>query len=226
MARVRGRRSFDSAVFAMYLFATPAWGQAPAARALAAKVDAHYNALRSLRVEFTQVYDGLGLHREERGTLLLAKAGRFGPGRMRWIYSEPAGKLFVLDGKDGYFYTPGQAEVERVPAKKLDDLRSPLALLLGHAELAKQLNGLTVTSGADGSATLAGVPRGLEQRVSRLAVTAGPDGVIRELEVDELDGARNRFRFAGEQANTPAPAAAFVFTPPEGTRIVSGLPPV
>ena len=145
---------------------------------------------------------------------------------MRWTYSEPAGKLFVLDGKDGYFYTPGQAEVQRVPARKLDDLRSPFALLLGHASLAKELKGITVAPGANGDAVLAGVPRGLEQRVSRLAVTAGPDGVIHALEIDELDGARNVFQFANEQGNAPAPASAFVFTPPEGTRVVSGLPPV
>ncbi len=187
-------------------------------------MDAHYNSLRSLQVRFTQSYDGLGLHREESGTLLLAKGGR--AGRMRWTYTQPAGKLFVLDGKNGYFYTPGQAEVERVPAGALDDLRSPLALLLGHAALAKQLAGLTAAPGPDGEQVLAGVPHGLEQRVARVAVTAAPDGTIHALEIDELDGVRNVFRFTGEQPNAPAPASAFVFTPPEGTRVVSGLPPV
>ncbi len=218
-----GRRGFGLAV--LLSWGVLARAQDPA-RALATKVDAHYNALRSLQVEFTQSYDGLGLHREERGTLLLAKGGRFSGGRMRWTYTEPAGKLFVLDGRDGYFYTPGQAEVQRVPARQLEDLRSPLALLLGHASLAKQLTGLTVALGPDASQVLAGVPRGLEQRVGRVAVTAGPDGVIRALEVDELDGVRNVFRFTGEQANVPAPASAFVFTPPAGTKVVSGLPPV
>ncbi len=193
---------------------------------LAERVDAHYNALRSLEVAFTQTFDGMGLHREERGTLLLAKGGRFASARMRWTYSDPAGKLFVLDGKDGYFYTPGQAEVQKVPAAKLDDLRSPLAFLLGHAALAKQLGGLALAPGPGGAQTLTGVPRGLEQRVARLAVTAAPDGRIEALELDELDGSRNLFRFAHEQGDAPAPASAFTFTPPAGTRVVSGLPPV
>ncbi len=218
----RKRRGFGFA--ALLVWGLAARAQAPvSAQGLAAKVDAHYNALRSLQVAFTQVYDGMGLHREERGTLLLAKGGR---GKMRWTYSDPPGKLFVLDGKDGYFYTPGQAEVQMVPAAKLDDLRSPLALLLGHASLAKELNGLAIAPGPEGTQVLAGVPRGLQQRVSRLAVTAGPDGTIRSLEIDELDGARNVFRFTHEQENPPAPASAFAFTPPEGTRVVSGLPPV
>ncbi len=204
------------------------------AQTFAGRIDAHYNALHSLQVQFTQAYDGMGLHRVERGTLLLAKAGRLhaGPsaGKMRWTYAEPAGKLFVLDGKNAYFYTPGQSEVQRVPAKQLlssgNDLRSPLALLLGHAELAKQLSGLTLTPAAGGGGTLSGVPRGLEKRVARLSVTASPDGTIRELAVEELDGARNRFEFAGEQSNAAAPASAFVFTPPPGTHVVEGEPPI
>ena len=208
-----------------------------AAKLLSAKIDAHYNKLHSLSVQFTQSYDGMGMHRVERGTLLLSKSGRLHAGKMRWTYSQPAGKLFVLDGKDAYFYTPGQSEAQRVPAKQLlasgDDLRSPLALLLGHAALARQLAGLTLTplpdslvGSASGDSTLSGVPRGLERRVARLSVTASPEGVIHELVIEETDGARNSFQFSGEQPNAPAPAGAFVFTPPPGTHIVDGMPPI
>ncbi len=202
----------------------------PSAAQFAKQIDGHYNALRSLRVEFTQSYDGMGMHRVERGTLLLAKAGRlhtgFETGKMRWTYAEPAGKLFVLDGKDAYFYTPGQNEVQRVPARQLDDLRSPLALLLGHAELAKQLSELALQPAADGRATVSGVPRGLEGRVSRLSVTAAPDGTIYELVVEETDGVRNSFHFSGEVENAPAPGSAFAFAPPAGTHVVNGMPPM
>ncbi len=207
---------------------SPALAQTPipTAQQLAARIDAHYNALHSLRVQFTQSYDGMGLHRVEQGTLLLTKAGRLHAGKMRWTYSDPAGKLFVMDGADAYFYTPGQSEVQRVPAKQLDDLRSPLALLLGHAALAKQLQGLTLTPHPDGEFTLSGVPRGLEKRVAELRVEANAAGVIEELIVEEVDGARNSFHFADEQPNAPAPPGDFVFTPPPGTHIVQGMPPI
>ena len=189
-------------------------------------IDAHYNKLHSLQARFVQSYDGLGMHRVERGTLLLSKAGRLHAGRMRWSYTEPAGKLFVLDGKDAYFYTPGQSEVQSVPARQLDDLRSPLALLLGHAELAKQLSGLRLTSAANGESMLAGVPRGLERRVAELEVTADAGGVIHRLEIDEVDGGRNVFEFADEQPDAPAAAREFVFTPPPGTHVVKGTAPI
>ncbi len=214
-------------LMALLLCSMPGFAQGPGtAQQLASAIDAHYNKLHSLQVRFVQSYDGLGMHRVERGTLLLSKAGHLHAGKMRWSYTEPAGKLFVLDGKDAYFYTPGQSEVQSVPARQLEDLRSPLALLLGHAELAKQLNGLTLTPAANGESTLAGVPRGLERRVAELKVTANAAGVIHRLEIDEVDGARNVFEFADELPDAPAAAGEFVFTPPPGTQVVKGTAPI
>ena len=107
------------------------------AHELAKKVDQHYNQLRSLKSTFTESYEGLGMHRSESGTLLLVK-----PGKMRWDYTQPSGKVFVLDGQNAWFYTRGSAQVQKTPAKKLDDLRSPLRFLLGHTQLEKELTNL------------------------------------------------------------------------------------
>ena len=73
-------------------------GASPAitARELAERVDAHYNSLHSLKADFSESYAGMGIDRVESGTLLLRK-----PGRMKWEYRVPPGKLFVLDGKYG-----------------------------------------------------------------------------------------------------------------------------
>src|SRR5579864_1332365 len=103
------------------------------------KVDDHYNHLTSLRARYTEHYAGMGMDRTETGTLLLRK-----PGRMRWTYDQPIGKVFVLDGKFAWFYTPGDSQAQRIPAKQLDDLRSPLRFLLGHTELAKELDSIAV----------------------------------------------------------------------------------
>ncbi|MEI9969369.1 MAG: hypothetical protein WDM87_12375 [Terracidiphilus sp.] len=61
---------------------------------------------------------------------------------MLWRYSSPPGKIFLLDGKYALFYAQGDAQVQRIPASELDDLRSPLRLLLGHTQLEKELTGL------------------------------------------------------------------------------------
>lgn len=195
--------------------------QSLSADALAKQIDKHYDSLHSLEINFTQQYAGMGMNRTEAGVLLLKK-----PGRMRWTYSKPAGKLFILDGRNGYFYSPGDTTAQRVPAKQLDDLRSPLSLLLGHTRLEKELTGLAIASNADGTYTLTGIPRGLERRVSSFSVTATADGIIQRMQIDETDGILNVFRFSGERSNAPAPNSAFTFTPPTGVHIVVGMPPV
>ena len=186
---------------------------------MAARVDHRYNALRSLRVGFVQQYDGLGQHRREDGTLLLKR-----PGRMKWTYSQPPGKLLVLDGRDAYFYSPGQTEVQKVPAKKLDDLRSPLRFLLGRAELAKELSGLEMAA-EGGNFVLSGIPRNMAGRVASLRFTVTPEGAILGIRVEEVDGSVSTFRFSGEEANVAASDADFAFHAPAGTTIVEGLPP-
>jgi outer membrane lipoprotein carrier protein len=188
---------------------------------VAARVDQHYNALHSLEVHFVQTYEGMGMHRREAGVLLLKK-----PGKMRWTYTDPDGKLFVLDGKDGYFYSPGESEAQKVDEKKLDDLRSPLRFLLGHTELEKELTGLTAAPDGKGNVVLSGVPKGLEQRVSALRIAASPDGTIHSMTIEETDGVTNRFEFSGEAGNVPASNVAFVFVAPAGVHVVEGEPPV
>jgi outer membrane lipoprotein carrier protein len=191
------------------------------AKALAQRVDRHYNQLRSLRTGFTESYEGLGLRRTESGTLLLLK-----PGRMKWQYSAPAGKLFLLDGKYAWFYTRGDPQVQRIPAKELDDLRSPLRFLLGHTELEKEMNHLTLASAAGGRFTLTGQPKGQEKRVNRITLTVTAEGTITGIEMEEADGALTRFSFTAEQPNAPVSPEEFRFTPPAGVPVVDALPPM
>ncbi|HZU09664.1 MAG TPA: outer membrane lipoprotein carrier protein LolA [Pseudacidobacterium sp.] len=207
--------------FAVLLWAAGAPAQTLTPEALALRIDRHYNALHSLSVHFTQKYDGMGMHRTESGILLLKK-----PGKMRWTYSSPAGKLFVLDGHDAWFYSPGDSEIPRVPAKKLDDLRSPLRFLLGHTQLEKELTNLQVAPAENGAWTLTGVPKGMEKRIASVAITASADGTIQSMRIEETDGAINTFVLSGEVPNAPASDSDFIFQAPAGTHIVEGTPPV
>lgn len=192
----------------------------PGALSLARKVDAHYNHLHSLEARYTERYQGMGMDRTETGTLTLLK-----PGRMRWAYDSPPGKLFLLDGKDAISYTPGDAQATRFPEKQLDDLRSPLRFLLGHTDLAKELDGLTLTL-VNGGYTLSGTPKGMQQRVRSLALTVDAAGLIHVLRIEETDGAVTTFTFTDIRENIPAPAADFQFTPPPGVTVIDGAAPI
>jgi outer membrane lipoprotein carrier protein len=198
----------------------PMFAQAQDADALLRRVDEHYNRLISLQARYTEHYAGMGLDRTESGTLLLKK-----PGRMRWSYDQPEGKVFVLDGKFAWFYTPGDAQAQRLPAKQLDDLRSPLRFLLGHTQLKKELGSLAITNDTHGI-HIAGVPLGMEQRVRRLTLDVTSSGEIQHMKIEEIDGATTEFVFTQVKENIPTREADFVFSPPAGVTVVEALPPV
>jgi len=188
--------------------------------ALIRKVDDHYNHLKSLRAHYTEHYAGMGMDRTESGTLLLKK-----PGRMRWNYDKPVGKVFVLDGKYAWFYTPGDAQAQRIPAKQLDDLRSPLRFLLGHTQLKKELDHLTVSPEGAGF-RISGVPKGMEQRVKLLTLGVTTAGTIERMRLEEVSGAVTEFYFSGIEEDIPVKNEDFVFRAPAGVRVVNGLPPI
>ena len=98
-------------------------------------VQERYNHAKTLQVSFNETYTVQGRPRQtESGTLTLRK-----PGRMRWDYSAPAGKLFVSDGKRRLsIYTPEGKRVEKMKLKESEDMRAPLAFLLGKLDFKKE----------------------------------------------------------------------------------------
>lgn len=207
-------------IFFSACFALAGAAKTPTAQEIARRVDAHYNGLHSLRVDFTETYQGMGMKRTESGRLLLAK-----PGRMKWSYAQPAGKLFLLDGKYGYSYTPGDAQAERYPAKQLDDFRSPLRFLLGHTRIEKELTGLTISSRGN-DFVLRGAPKNMEQQASQVVLTVTPNGTIQKIEWSETDGSTTAFQLSNEEQNPTIAPNAFSFQAPPGVTVVRGLAPI
>jgi outer membrane lipoprotein carrier protein len=205
----------------LFALVLPVPAQPTTATSLAHTVDAHYNHLHSLRCRYTQRYRGLGMDRSETGTLTLRK-----PGRMRWAYDTPAGKLFLLDGHSAITYTPGDAQATRLPARQLDDLRSPLRFLLGHTELAKELSGLTLTLDTPTTYTLSGTPKGIQQRLRNLALTVDAGGLIHSMRLTEIDGSTTDFTFTDIHEDIPTPDTDFTFTPPPGVTVIDGTAPI
>ena len=193
---------------------------------VAAAVDEHYNHLRSLQAEFTEVYRGSGMERTESGTLWLAKGGLKKPGKMRWEYRSPREKLFVSDGKDAWFYVPGDRQARKTDARKLDDVRSPLAFLLGKSKLEKELQGLSlapdVAPVAAEDVVLRGVPQALAERVSEILLEVTPEHRIARIVINEVDGSVTEYRFSGQKENEVILDGRFQFTPPPGTETVEG----
>ena len=159
------------------------------------------------------------MDRTESGILWLKK-----PGKMRWEYRSPREKLFVSDGKDAWFYLPGERQVRKTPVRKLEDLRSPLGLLLGKTRLEKELQGLSfapdVTPVLPGDVVLRGVPRELGDRISQVLLEITPQHQIARLEIEAVDGARTEYRFNRQRENVEVADGRFRFTPPPGVETI------
>jgi outer membrane lipoprotein carrier protein len=225
---IKVRSLLSAAAFLVVAVIAPAAGAAAAedAHAIAQAVDEHYNHLRSLRAEFTEEYRGAGAERTESGTLWLAKGGLKKPGKMRWEYRSPREKLFVSDGTSAWFYVPGDGQVRKTDARKLDDVRSPLAFLLGKSRLEKELQGLSLAPDVEpvaaGDVVLRGVPSALADRVSEILLEVTPERRIARIVIEDVDGSATEYRFSDQKENVAIPEGQFQFRPPVGTETVEG----
>ncbi len=196
-------------------------GAAADVRSIASAVDAHYNHLRSLEAGFTEIYRGSGMERTESGTLWLKK-----PGKMRWEYRSPREKLFVSDGKSAWFYVPDDRQARKSSAKDLEDVRSPLAFLLGKTKLEKELRGLSwapdIEPTEPGNTVLRGVPQALADRVNEIVLEVTPQNQIVRLIVESVDGSSTEYRFSDQKENVSIADTQFGFRPPAGTEVVEG----
>jgi outer membrane lipoprotein carrier protein len=184
-------------------------------------VDNYYNHLHSLRAEFTEIYRGAGVVRTETGTLWLKK-----PGKMRWEYRSPSEKLFLSDGQTAWFYLPGERQARKTAVKQLDDLRSPLGLLLGKTRLEKELQNLSFAPDMvplnPGGVVLRGIPKALADRVNEVILEITAEHLISRIIVVGVDGSETEYRFSQQTEGVEISDQRFRFTPPAGVEVMSG----
>jgi outer membrane lipoprotein carrier protein len=215
---------FSLRLLLLVAIALPAQGED--IRQLARAVDDHYNHLRSLQADFTEIYRGEGAERVESGTLWLKK-----PRKMRWEYRSPREKLFISDGQAVWFYLPAERQLRKTTLKKLDDLRSPLAFLLGKTKLENELRGLSKVVDqsplSPQNTLLRGVPQGVVSQstvgqTNEVQLEITPSNQIVRIVLMEADGATTEFRFSGWKENLELSDSRFQFTPPPGVETVEG----
>jgi outer membrane lipoprotein carrier protein len=218
---MRFRTSLQAIALALTAWLATATSAAalPSVHALARAVDEHYNHMQSLQAEFAEIYQGSGVERVESGTLWLKK-----PGKMRWEYRSPEEKLFVGDGKVAWLYLPAEKQVRKTSMRNLDDLRSPLAFLLGKSKLEKELRVLSfapdIQAWKPEDSMLRGVPRGLEDRISQVLLEITPNHQIVRILIHGLDDSITEYRFSDLKENVPLPDGKFQFSAPAGSEVV------
>jgi outer membrane lipoprotein carrier protein len=176
-------------------------------------VEQRYNHTDTLQVLFHLDYAKVGhAHRKESGVLDLRK-----PGRMRWEYSDPQGKLAIGDGKFFWQYFPDRNEVEKTPLRDSDD--SPIAFLLGRLHFEKEFQNLQgKPEGADTRITAQPKTDALPYTGVELLVTH--EGRIREVKVTGFDNGVMTYTFDQEKMGPKLEEKLFQFQMPKGAQMV------
>jgi outer membrane lipoprotein carrier protein len=178
-------------------------------------VEARYNHAKTLQVSFKEDYTAPGRpRRSDSGLLMLRK-----PGKMRWDYSQPKGKLFVSDGKFLWLYTPDENRVEKMKLKESEDMRAPLAFLLGKLDFDKDFK--NIQAKPEGSDTrIAAEPKTDNLPYSAVEFVVTPESIIREVKVTGFDHSVLDFAFEHERLNPVLDNKLFSFQIPKGAELV------
>jgi outer membrane lipoprotein carrier protein len=170
-----------------------------------------YNRAKTLQVSFEESYMGSGRpRRSEAGELSLQK-----PGKMRWQYSQPAGKVFLSDGKLIYYYNPIAKRAEKMKLKESEDMRAPLAFLLGKLDFQKDFSDFQLKLDGDNKLVIA-KPKSDKLPYKQVEFTVSPQMEIRQLIVSGHDDAILIFRFSNERVNPVIAENEFKFELPAG----------
>ena len=217
---------------------------AETAQSLTRLLEEHYRLPHTLKAVFLERFsEGPKQARIESGTVYFRR-----PGQMRWEYEAPEKKLFLVDGKNSWFYVPFDHTVTKTPVKESSDWRTPLALLTRKTDLSRlcaQIDVISQQGIPPGHSVLRCAPKGandaaqpevhsapsaqaLSQSETYTAVVLEVDaetGELARIEIQQAGGIELEFRFGNWLTDIPLPAELFRFQVPPGVAIVDGTSP-
>lgn len=178
-------------------------------------VETRYNRTKTLQVLFQEDYTPPGkMRRSEKGILMLRR-----PGRMRWDYSQPAGKVLISDNKFLWIVNPTDKHVQKLKLQETEDTRAPLAFLLGKLDFDKEFKNLKGTpEGVD--TRIVGEPKSDNLPYSEVQFLVTPDFRIREVRWTAFDNAITAFAFDQERLEPNLDPKLFVFVMPKDYELI------
>jgi outer membrane lipoprotein carrier protein len=197
------------------------------AKSMARLLEEHYRQPRTLQAVFLERYsEGQRQARIESGTVYFRR-----PGQMRWEYDSPEKKLFLVDGKNTWFYVPYDHTVTKAPVRESSDWRTPLALLTGKADLSRLCSRIDLIGQSGippGHAVLRCVPKEAKgpsddkDYTEVLLELDASTGELARIEIRQPGGIELEYRFGNWQSDIPLAGDLFRFQVPVGVAIVDG----
>jgi outer membrane lipoprotein carrier protein len=204
---------------------SPLYATALTADEVADKVQTTYREFTDLQGAFLQrVTNKLsGMTQEASGRLFLKW-----PGRMRWEYEKPDSRLFLIDGKTLWSYSP--AERQAMSQDMSGALTTgPIGILFGMSSLRQnfQVRPLAHTGTRDSTEYLLELtPKGKNLSFKRVIMGVDRESFfIQRLTVFDLYDNTTAIELSKQKANSGLKDELFRFSPPPGTDIVAPLKP-
>ena len=206
------------------------------AKSVVRALESRYEHAHTLKASFFERYsDGKGAVQSESGTVYFSR-----PGRMRWDYESPEHKLFLVDGTNVWFYVPADRSVSRAKMKQSSDWRTPIALLVGKADLSRLCRSIEIVAPAfsaggkaedhrlqDSDTVLRCTPRNSSgdstdatDSLHEVLLETDPQARLVRVVLREAGNIETEFRFGNWEENIPIPEAQFHFQPPSGVTVV------
>jgi len=189
-------------------------------------VQRFYEQTRTLQTSFYQTY----YHRMYRGYQRSAGRLRIAkPGRIRFDYAQPNGKVIVSDGELLTLYQPDEEQgAGQHLVRPVGEVALPAAFsfLTGEGDLRTDYHPRLLSAAAYRfrGQVLELRPRAADPNIRRvlLYVDAHPSrrGVVHRLRIDDPEGNRNKFEFRRLQFNRSIADNTFAWRPPRGSRAI------
>lgn len=198
------------------------------ARTVAAAVQSFYNQTQGVRARFYQTYYHKLYDRYDRsrGEVVFAK-----PGKMRWSYARPNGKVITSDGDRLIIYEPGEpAQRGQCFEREMNEHQLPgaFSFLTGRGRIEQDFRFRLLDPRRQGypeGYVLELRPREPSPHYDRilfyvLKQNGRPTGVVRRVLIIDPAGNRNRFDFSDLRWNPNVSPRTFRFDPPAGVRCI------
>ena len=188
-----------------------------------------YRRAATLQATFLERYYENGVQtRVESGTAYFLR-----PGKMRWEYQEPEKSLFLVDGKYVWFYAPADHTATRMPTRKSEDWRTPIAFLTTGMKLSRICSEVVAAKDRKPSTagnevyrcTLRAAENVRSDNEQSVLLEVSPQSELARIVVPQEGGLQIEFEFKNWQWNPSLAKTLFEFAPPPGTAIVNAVLP-
>lgn len=180
-----------------------------------------YDSIQTIEAKFDQTYRSLRFDdKKMEGEMVVSK-----PGKMRWDYLVPKGRVLVSDGKWITLYDPDDRQALISAQPKEGGLPVAVSFLAGRGRL-KELFKITLKEdkrSTTGEVTLRCEPIRPEPNVAEVDLTLkmGDPVLVTTTKIIDALGGENILAFSDIRVNRSVPAKRFDFKPPKGTPLVS-----